>query len=59
MIFDAVRDSCAIAEKTGKRGLFSAAKPATFPNLDCYTFQTFASKSDENPHRLLLPLQEN
>ena len=35
------------AESTGKRRRFSAPKPAASRKRDCYTFETFASYSDE------------
>jgi len=35
------------AESSGKRTPFSASKPATFAERDCYTFETFARDSRE------------
>ena len=35
------------ADFTGKLGGISTAKPTTFADPDCYTFETFASYSDE------------
>jgi len=47
MIFRAERRSPETAEKTGKPKRFSAERLTTSSERDCYTFEIFASDSDD------------
>lgn len=47
MVFDAIASCFETAENAGKLTRFSTWKPTAFTRRDCYTFEAFASNSDE------------